>query len=332
MSRRATIRASYTFLVFVVLILSSLGLAKEHKSRKKGSVVPAGTPVLWREPADIARRNLFLGPGGEAMMPDLRSVTLIEEEKGGYSKKYRVRDGLGRVWVAKIGKEAQSETAATRLLWAVGYFADADYLVPSVRIEGLNKTLKNVRFGARPKDEKRIDGWQWENNPFVGTREFRGLKVMMALINNWDIKESNNKIVIPKDHANELRYEVHDLGATFGKVSHIPWFIRFRPNRNDPKAYARARLVQKVKNGYVRFHYTPKDDKLFKDIRVADAQWIAGLLSRLSDQQITDAFRAANYSPEEVRLLTRAVRARVSELVDLPTDSRIATRPRKTRQ
>jgi len=38
------------------------------------------------------------------------------------------------------------------------------------------------------------------------------------------------------------------------------------------------------------------------------------LLSRLSDEQIADAFRAANYSAEEIQMLTGAVRARINEL------------------
>ena len=34
--------------------------------------------------------------------------------------------------------------------------------------------------------------WDWYDNPFVGTREFNGLRVMMALVNNWDLKDVNN--------------------------------------------------------------------------------------------------------------------------------------------
>ena len=122
---------------------------------------PAGTPVLWRAPGDIASRDLFHGPGGEAMKPDLSRVTFVKEETGGFSTKYRVRDGAGRVWVAKIGKEAQAETAAVRLVWAVGYMTEVIYLAPCVRIEGAPPPgkgvetcagggLANVRFEARP--------------------------------------------------------------------------------------------------------------------------------------------------------------------------------------
>jgi hypothetical protein len=214
------------------------------------------------------------------------------------------------------------------LLWGIGYFTDVNYLVPDVRIDGINKPLHNVRFSARPKDVKRVDGFNWANNPFVGSREFQALKVMMALINNWDIKESNNKILVAKDPKgdNELDYSVHDLGGSFGKISHIPRFLQFRPDRNNPKAYAKSRLVDKVKDGNVRLHFSTKQGRLFKDISVSDARWLGGLLSRLSQKQIEDAFRSANYSPEQVRLMTGSVQRRIAELVDLPSNPRIATR------
>jgi hypothetical protein len=330
MFRRMTVGTTCVLVIVLTFIGASVGVAKKHKSKKDKDVsIPVGRAVLWRQPANIRARDLFLGPGGESMKPDLRQVTLIEEEKGGYSKKYKVRDASGREWIAKLGKEAQAETAATRLLWGVGYFTDVDYLVPSVHIEGLDKTFTNVRFSARQKDVKRVDGFEWADNPFVGKREFQGLKVMMALLNNWDIKDSNNKIFVVRDEngENELQYAVHDLGGTFGKVSHIPRFLQFKPDRNNPKAYAQSHLVDKVKDGRVNLHYSVKRKGLFKDITVADARWAAALLSQLSQQQIEDAFRAANYTPEQVRLLTGGVEKRIAELNSLPANSQLATGP-----
>jgi hypothetical protein len=306
--------------VLLVVGLALLVPATIHPSqkqkKKKDKLEVRGTPVLWRAPSDIAKRDLYWGEGGKALQPDLRRVTLIKEEKGGYSTKYRVRDASGREWVAKVGKEAKGETAASRLMWAVGYLPDVNYLVPRVHVEGLNKDLENVRFGLRPKDVKRVDGWKWKKNPFVGSREFQGMKVMMALLNNWDIKDTNNKVAVVRNGkgAEEARYFVGDLGASFGKVSHIPRIIYFKPDRNNPQAYAKTRLLDKVKDNRVDFHYKLKRKDLFKDITIDEAQWAHGLLSRLSDRQIGDAFRSANYSPDEVRMMTRAVRARINEL------------------
>jgi hypothetical protein len=62
-----------------------------------------------------------------------------------------------------------------------------------------------------------------------------------------------------------------------------------------------------------------------KNISVRDAEWIATLLSQLSDQQIRDAFRAANYSAADVDLLAATVRDRAEELASLRPSMRIGS-------
>lgn len=304
-------------LILFALVLSLLTTIDTALAKKKKKAVPTGTPILWQRPADISSRNLYLGPGGADMRPDLRRITFIEEEKGGYSKKYRVRDGSGREWVAKIGKEAQSETSAIRLLWGVGYITEVNYLVPRVTIPGKG-TFTNVRFEARPEGWKRVQEWKWKKNPFVGTAEYQGLKIMMALINNWDLKDSNNEIIqIRGAGGNELWYVISDLGATFGHASTTPLFWRLTRSRNNPSKYSRSKFLEKVKGDRVVLHFGGKNRGLMKNIRIDDAQWMASLLSQLSDSQIRDAFRAANYRTEEINLLARTVRDRTNELVSL---------------
>jgi hypothetical protein len=296
----------------VILALSFSAFADDKKSKSKHA---RGTPVLWQEPADISSLDLFYGPGGQEMQPDLSHITFIREETGGYSKKFRVRDGAGRVWVAKLSKEAQPETAATRLLWAIGYKTEVCYLVPEVTIEGKG-TFRDVKFEARPDGVTRLDNWMWATNPFAGSREFQGLKVLMVLLGNWDIKDTNNKILHVRNAGaggEELDFIISDLGATFGKTGGA-----LSRTRNEPADYAKTKFIKDVKNGRVEFNYNGKRGDLFKDITVEQARWVGEMLSRLSDQQINDAFRAANYSPEEISMLSRAFRQRVTELTTLP--------------
>jgi hypothetical protein len=308
-------------LIILALILSltslDTGLAKPRKKKE----ALTGTPVLWERPGDITTRDLFLGPGGEAMRPDLRRITFIKEEKGGYSKKYRVRDAAGREWVAKIGKEAQSETSAVRLLWGVGYLTEVNYLVPRITIPGKG-TFTNVRLEARPNNWKRGDEWKWKQNPFVGTQQLQGLKIMMALINNWDLKDTNN-VIIKVRGEDELRYVISDLGATFGHASTTPLLWRITRSRNNPEKYVKSDFLEKVKGNRVVLHFGGKNRGLMKDISVQDAQWLGSLLSQLSDSQVRDAFRAANYRPDEISLLVREVRERTSELLSLRPGAQI---------
>lgn len=330
-------------LVVIIFLsaISSLAFAQSKQEEDESKLT--GTPVLWKAPVDLPSRDLFLGPGGEEMKPDLSHVTFESDETGGYSVKWNVKDGAGKKWVAKLGKESQAETAAVRLLWAVGYMTEVNYLVPCLHVEGAPKPRKkvdrcegdgfaNVRLKSRPKEFKKAGNWSWKQNPFIGTKEFQGLVVMMALLNNWDLKEENNKIFYVPSGENgegELQYMVTDLGASFGQVKvNAPILWRILRNRNNPKDYSKDPFVDSVKRGRVFLSYTGKQDELFDDIKVQDARWIASLLSKLSDRQIRDAFRAANYAPEEIRLLTDSVRSRINELAEVQTDGSLAKEER----
>jgi hypothetical protein len=312
-------------LTFALLLTLPFTVSGQEKQKKKKES-PQGTPVLWKDPGDISTRNLLLGPGGEEMKLDISNVTFVKDEVGGYSAGFRVRDGAGNTWVAKLGKEAQPETAASRFVWAVGYVSEIHYLFPCVQIKGApdkkverceGKGFANVRFEARPKGIKRQGAtWSWANNPFAGTKELKGLIVVMALINNWDMKDDNNKIIyVPgADGAQgELHYILSDLGATFGKTGGF-----MSRSRNDPEDYVKSKFIEGVEGGRVKFAYSGKNSDLFKDITVEQAKWVGDLLSRLSDEQIADAFRAGNFTPEEVQMLASAFRARVNQLVNLP--------------
>jgi len=301
-------------LLSIFMLLACMPATFAQK-KDKGKEPPAtGTPVLWREPVGIETRNLLLGAGGDAMKPDLSKVTFIKDDPGGYSTKYRVSDASGNEWVAKIGKEAQSETASNRLVWAVGYESEIVYLVPRLTIEGKG-AFENVRLEARPKDIKRTTEWSWTDNPFKGSHEFQGLKIMMLLINNWDMQDTNNNILVARNDtgdAPELRYIISDLGGSFGKTGGA-----ISRSRNKPSDFVKANFITGVKNNVVDFHYSGKNKALFENITVDDARWIGNWLSKLSDEQIKDAFRAANYSPQDVDQLAQTVRERIDLLVHL---------------
>jgi hypothetical protein len=298
----------FSLVVFAFLPISSANLLQDKR------VSQNATPVLWQEPKDLLSRDLYLGAGGEAMKPELSKVTFVKEETGGYSTKYRVKDGAGKEWVVKLGKEAQSDTVASRLLWAVGYTTEISYLVPSLTIEGKG-TFENARFEARPEDVKRVSEWKWSDNPFKGTKEFQGLKVMMLLLNNWDIKDANNKILLVRNSQTgeaEHHYIISDLGATFGKTGGV-----IGRSRNKPEDFAKAKFVKVVKQHQVFFVYDGKRSEVFSDITVEQAKWIGSWLSQLSEQQIKDALRAGNYSPEQIEALTQVLRDRINTLASL---------------
>jgi hypothetical protein len=60
--------------------------------------------------------------------PDPKGAfTLVKEDMQATSQKFDVEDKHGVHCRVKLGEEPESETAATRFLWAAGYFVDEDY-------------------------------------------------------------------------------------------------------------------------------------------------------------------------------------------------------------
>ncbi|HEV2426562.1 MAG TPA: hypothetical protein VGZ29_17190 [Terriglobia bacterium] len=329
----------------LLVVTSAVGLeaekrGKSESAQKGGALAPA---VLWRWPTDIASRNLFYGPGGEKDAP--HSVfTFVKEDLDGTNPKIVVRDEHGVKWKVKLGVEAQPEVAATRLVWAVGYPANEDYFLPEMRVQGLpphlhrgrnlvrpGGSLHNVRLKRYVEGEKKAGDWRWRENPFTGTRELEGLRVMMALINNWDLKDENTSVYLEK-RPREYMYMVSDLGASFGTTGRSWTATMGKGNLGE---YERSRFISEVTPQYVDFNmptrpalliiFKPKDfiERLQlrwigKHIPRADVDWIAGLLAQLSPAQIQDAFRAAGYTPEEVRMFSSVVQKRIADVSDLP--------------
>ncbi len=333
--------------VLGLVLLFSLAhpLPAQDQARQKlpppGAPPPAGT--LWTEPGDIASRNLYYGSGGEGGQP--RGVmTFLKEDLAGSSPKFDVVDEAGTKWKVKLGPEAAPETAASRLLWAVGYTTTEDYFVPALKVEGLPPHLQrgqnfvgadgvvhNARLKRAPEDMKKAGAWKWKGSPLRGTREFDGLRVMMALMNNWDLKDSNNAIYQGGPDPSQQAYIVSDLGASFG-TSGRSWTQQ--RSKGNLRSYGNSRFIVQVTDEYVDFAApaTPVPILFFdfsdfvsrvrmrwigRHISRAHARWMGDLLAQLSPRQICDAFRAAGYSPPQAEGFARIVEERIAELEQL---------------
>ena len=295
------------------------------------------TAALWRDRGNVAALDLLDGPGGKEHQPGT-NFKFIEESKSGTSPKFDVEDEDGTKWRVKLGHEAKSETAATRLVWAAGYFAGEDYYRPQIRVQGMKRLSRGQEYVSdgglvrearleRQDGGKKLKNWSWYDNPFVGTREFNGLRVMMALINNWDLKEINNGVY--DEGGAEGRYEISDLGASLGRTGNT-----FGRSKGVMKDYAEAKFIKKVTPEYVDFvmHSRPfflfifnfpyygtrtRMENIARDIPIADARWLGNRLGQLSPKQIGDCFRGAGYSPAEVDGYTRVVMQRIEALKNL---------------
>lgn len=319
------------------------------EANQRNSSGQGGSAVIWRPPSDIASRNLRYGPGSESLAPKA-PFTFIEEDKSGESPKFEVRDARGVRWRVKLGEEAQSETVATRLVWAVGYFAEEAYYFDRVRINRLPRlsrgreyveagrgVVRGARFEPRRAGLVRGPTWDWDKNPFRGARELSGLKVLMILLNNFDARKENNGIFyvrLPGRRGRQAHYYVTDLGATLGKADGLGG----RRTKNNLEDFLSTRFVMGVEDdGSVKFDYDTrptrlgmftifyppyyrgqvKKEKSMRGIPAEHARWIGSLLAQLTDEQLRDAFRAANYQEATARSYVRALRERIGQLTRL---------------
>jgi hypothetical protein len=261
---------------------------------------------------DIAARDLFYGVGGRANAPRTDvAYEFLERDDAGASLNFDVEDPSGRQWDAKFGPDARPEVAASRLLYAIGFRQPPVYYVREWRIEGGEQAGPQPPARFRLERWKKGDEWAWQHNPFVGTREMNGLIVMMALINNWDLKTSNNLIYERPGESPERFYIVKDLGDAFGATPHLS----FRGTHDDLAGFQREGFIESAKNGRVDLRYKPifLNWGVDRHLTVDDVLWTCRRLDRLSDRQWRDAFRAAGYGDAEAAQFVAHLRSKVAE-------------------
>jgi hypothetical protein len=319
---------------------------KREERRERAADLPA---VLCRDWDNIQALNLFYGAGGLEHAPDPAGrYTFLREDLNGSNPKFDIEDEHGVQWRVKLNterrlqperhNEPQAETAASRLLWAAGYFVDEDYYLTELTVTGLptlhrggksvsaDGRLRGVRLKRRPKDVKKLGDWDWFANLFLETRELNGLRVMMALLNNWDLDQTNNSIY---EVDAERHFLVSDIGASFGRTGN--YFTRSKGVLED---YASSPFIEHTTPDYVDFvmHSRPfflavfnfpkyrertRMEQITKHIPRADARWLGQKLAQLSEAQLRDCFRAASYMPEEVDGFARVLQNRIAALREL---------------
>jgi hypothetical protein len=324
----------------LLIITGSPEWAADHAVTKPNAAANGKTPVLWTEPKDWATRDLYYGAGGKAHQPH-GPFTFVKEDRGGTNPKFVVHDRDGIEWKVKLGLEARSETAAARLVWAAGYYTDEEYLLRDMQIGGMPQHLHrgqkligpggrvhNARLKRQREDSKKTGTWRWKRNGLTGSRELNGLRTLMAVINNWDLKDVNTAIYAA---GSKQTYIVSDLGASFGSPGRS-WPADSAKDNLD--SYSRSKFIRRLTPTTVDFQ-TParpafeylvdpkayisrvKMESLGRNIPRADARWLGTLLAHLSSSQIRDAFRAAGYSVEEIEGFALVVEHRIGLLTEL---------------
>jgi hypothetical protein len=278
----------------------------------------AHMPELWQKPVNLPDRDLYHGPWGAKHAPDPQAVyTFVAAKQRGTNPGVVVSDPEGREWHVKQppltdrGAEGPTEVVLSRVLSAVGYHQPPVYFLPSFTIR--DETGVHIAPGGRFRLELRglehTGEWSWQQNPFVGTKPYQGLLVILMMFDSSDLKNANNSLYdLTTPNGPERWYVVRDLGASLGETG------RLHPKRGDIDLFERLPFITGVKQGFARFAYDGWHQELIdRRITPEDIEWACDLLAGVSRAQWLDAFRAGGYSPEIADRFTRRVLQRIDE-------------------
>jgi hypothetical protein len=291
---------------------------------------------IWRHPTDADLNDLRFGPGGEEGVP-VRPFTFVEEHLTGSHPCVAVRDARNRLWRIKWGYEAKPESFAVRFAWALGYFAEVTHYAPHGTIAGAtglsrarnciaeDGAFADARFELEDRSVRTLfdeHSWAWNDNPFVGTRQLNGLKIVNMLLSNWDTKDrrdvargSNTAIFeyVVGRWAREARYLITDWGGAMGKwgtnvVSRGRWDV-------DGFEAQTAKFVTGVRDGFVSFSYQgQRTAEIARGITVEDAAWFYKYARRLDERALRDGLLASGAADDEATRFARALRDRIRQI------------------
>jgi hypothetical protein len=286
--------------------------------------------ILWKEPHAMSIEDWRWGPGGAdtAPRPPFR---FVKENLGGTNPKINVSDAAGRTWVVKFGGEVHSDAFAARFLYATGYAAAPTYFIRSGEIEnvhGLKRAkpfvtkdgrFRNARFKLR---QRKKATWSWVENPFEGSHELGGLKILVMLLSNWDTKdardgEGSNNGVFERLYPDNVPswFAVTDWGASLGKSG--GFFTRDRWNwrgyRDQTPGFARL-----LPDGSIKWGFRGKRHMdITSGVGAEEVRWLLPYLSRISDEELIAGLAASGASAHDAHEFAYSIRQRVLELAHI---------------
>ena len=199
-----------------------------------------------------------------------------------------------------------------RMLSALGYHQPPVYFLPSFTLNDDKGTHQEHggRFRPTIPEFEELGDWSWQQNPFVGTKPYQGLLVILLMFGSGDLKNSNNSLYAFRrpDGTTERLYVVRDIGNALGDTG------RYDSTKNDPDVFERQPFISGVANGFVVFPYNGWHQELFRGrITTEDAAWAGDLMARLTDAQWDVAFSAGGYEPAVAARFKKALKLRIEQ-------------------
>jgi hypothetical protein len=329
----AAARPSVAFMTaLMALECAHAGLGKESGVR----IVTAAQRMslihhaqIWRQ-TDIGAVDIKAGPQTkEAFAPDATiTCDYVNETLGGNTPKFGCtasKEDHLRVRYGRNNGEVYGSVAATRLLWALGFGADAVYPVHVV-CRGCPDVMRSegevgpgyIRFDIATVERKMPGqeveapsvgpGWAWpeldaidESGGGASRAQRDALKLLAALLQHTDNKAEQQRLLCIGDHVkhgdcSQPFLMIHDVGQTFGA----------------------ANLFNRTSVGSVNLQQWSRMS-VWKDAARCDANLAPSQTGTLTNPHISEAGR--KFLDDELRQLTDV------QIRDLFTIARFADKP-----
>lgn len=307
----------------LLIVVALVACSRSPHAQQKIALPDFEMAELWQEPADLEQRDLFYGVGGQALAPPPTGgiYQFIEFKTTGTNPGYDLRDASGRIWSAKLGIEAQPEVTASRILWAIGFHQPPNYFVHEFTVTGGDAGPKTVARFRTDADQWKAGGdWDWYENPFKNSKQFRGLIVAQLILNQWDLKHTNNRIYEAVDPSASPRrlYMVRDLGSSLGHSKQATFFkilgtAGAQGSKNDVEGFEEQGFIKKVDGDHVSFDYRGMNQALVEMPTTGDVIWTCELMNRITDDQWRAAFRAGAYPDDIAERYIKKIKEKIAQ-------------------
>jgi hypothetical protein len=330
-----SMRVSPVFRVVPLLcVLAGCSLIEHHPGPRYPFVTPTQRLAAIRRaqvwaPTAVATMDVRSGPQGKGAFAWDATVTCdyVDERLTGASPKFPcVLSGDDRIKV-RYGRgngEIFAGVAATRLLWALGFGADALYPVhvicrgcPANLLADSRTPDGAARFEFAAIERKMhgreivlpggASGWAWpelddvdEASGGAPVAHRDALKLLATMLQHTDNKAVQQKLLCVDDETPRDRLGmcaatfmlIHDVGMTFGSASLMN---RASVSSTNLREWSREPVWRDPKRcvGNLR----PSQTGSLSDPRISEAgrAFLASLLTQLSDRQLDDLFATARF-------------------------------------
>jgi hypothetical protein len=320
--------ASVAALVATSLLL---GCAHFGIGAKEASKKHIATPEVRRAairhaqvwaPVNVRAMDMKAGPKGPGAFAQDQSVTCdyLNKKMSGQSPKFAcvvAPDDELKVKYGRTNGEVFAEVAASRLFWALGFYAERMYPVRVV-CRGCPSNIQDTEFASiqrkiagRDVDGRDVVGWAWPELDLVDSEaggappaQRDALKLLAVFIQHTDSKPEQQRLICVDKHeksndgepCSETIMMVHDVGQTFGGANLFNRDAVGSVNLSEWSHMAIWKDPARCVGNLPQSQTGTLDHPVIKE---AGRKFLADLLAQLTDQQIHDLFEVARF-PERV--------------------------------